>query len=152
MDEYVVVGILKGYREAEEATQDLELAGITGGEVQLITDTNDDARTIDTPGEKSTRPPNAHPNWLERLFDKGGALERPVRADSGDQPDYIGDQVFYATHVKEGGAILIIRTPNEPTANRAAKILEDHGARTPGQKTGPQVRRINASPNPNPKP
>ena len=36
--EYVVVGILKGYREGEEAVEDLENAGITGGQVQLITD------------------------------------------------------------------------------------------------------------------
>jgi hypothetical protein len=139
--EYVVVGILKGYREGEEAIQDLELAGITGGQVQLITDTNDDARTIDTPGEKSTDPPNPHPNWLGRLFAKGGALE-PVRADSGDQPNYIGDQEFYATHVKQGGAILIVRSPAEAPAKRAAEILRDHGARSPGKKDGPVVRQV----------
>jgi hypothetical protein len=84
--EYVVVGILKGYREGEEAIQDLELAGITGGQVQLITDTDDDARTISTPGEKSTDPPKPHHNWLAKLFGNGGALEPVVRADSGSQP------------------------------------------------------------------
>jgi hypothetical protein len=141
--EYVVVGILSGYREGEEAIQDLELAGITGGQVQLITDTDDDARTIDTPSEKSTDPPTTNPNWLARLFGQGGALE-PVRADSGGQPNYIGDQEFYATHVKQGGAIIIVRTPVEAPANRAAEILRDHGARTPGQKDGPAVRRVSA--------
>ena len=74
--EYVVVGILTGYREGEEAIQDLELAGITGGQVQLITDTDDDARTIDTPGEKSTDPPKKNPSWLARLFGQG-ARSRP---------------------------------------------------------------------------
>ena len=142
--EYVVVGILKGYREAEEATQDLELAGITGGQVQLITDTADDARTIDTPGEKSTEPLKAHHNWFASLFGQGGATEPVVRADSGSQPNYIGDEEFYATHVKQGGAILIIRTPAEAPANRAAEILHNHGARTPGQKDGPVVRRVSA--------
>lgn len=140
MDEYVVVGIFSNYRAAEEAIQDLELAGITGGEVEVIRDLNDDARVADTPGEKSTEPAKA--NWFERHFGKGG--ERVVTADSGTQPDYIGDQVFYATHVKNGGVILVIRTPNEAVANRAAGILHEHGARTPGQKDGPAVRKISA--------
>jgi hypothetical protein len=144
VDEYVVVGILKHYRAGEEAIQDLELAGITGGEVQMIRDIDDDARVADTPGEPVTRPAQPHPDWLARLFGKGGALEPVVTADSGTQPDYIGDQVFYATHVKNGGVILVIRTPNEAVANRAAGILHDHGARTPGQKDGPAVRKISA--------
>ncbi len=59
MDEYVVVGIFSNYRAAEEAIQDLELAGITGGEVEVIRDLNDDARVADTPGEKSTEPAKA---------------------------------------------------------------------------------------------
>ena len=139
--EYVVVGILSGYREGEEAIQDLELAGITGGQVQLITDTDDDARTIDTPSEKSTDPPTTNPNWLARLFGQGGALE-PVRADSGGQPNYIGDQEFYANHIKGGGAVIIVRTKAEQPANRAVAILQDHGARTPGHKDGPVIQRI----------
>ena len=79
--------------------------------MQLITDTDDDARTINTPGEKSTDPPKPHHNWLAKLFGKGGALEPVVRADSGSQPDYIGNEEFYATHVKQGGAIIVVRTP-----------------------------------------
>jgi hypothetical protein len=146
--EYVVVGILKGYREGEEAVEDLENAGITGGQVQLITDTADDARTIDTAGEKSTEPPKPQHNWLAKLFGKGGALEPVVRADSGSQPDYIGNEEFYATHVKQGGAIIIVRTPAEAPANRAAEILHEHGARTPGQKDGPVVQRVDNRPRP----
>jgi hypothetical protein len=37
---------------------------------------------------------------------------------------------------------MIIRTTTEQSASRAAAILRDHGARTPGSKDGPSVRRI----------
>jgi len=141
--QYVVVGILASYADAEAAVQDLEQAGIVGEQVELIRNIDEDARTANTPGEPSTKPHESHPNWLTRLFGSGGPLENPgVRDSSGDQPNYIGEQEFYATHVKEGGAVLIVRTPAEEPANRAAAILHDHGARTPGQKDGPAVRRL----------
>ena len=57
--EFIVVGILDGYRDAEEAVQDLESAGIVGGQVEVISDVDEDARTADTPGEPSTKPREA---------------------------------------------------------------------------------------------
>ncbi|MGA7856262.1 MAG: hypothetical protein WCA15_23285 [Candidatus Acidiferrales bacterium] len=141
--EFIVVGILDGYREAEEAVQDLELAGIVGGQVEVISDVDEDARTADTPGEPSTKPHAPHHGRLARLFGTGGALNKPeVRDLSGEQPNYIGDQEYYATHVKEGAAVMIVRAPSEPIANRAAAILHNHGARTPGHKDAPVVRQI----------
>jgi hypothetical protein len=141
--QFVIVGILAGYEEAEAAVQDLELAGIVGEQVEVISDIDEDARTANTPGEPSTKLHEPHHNWIARLFGAGGALEKPqVRDLSGEQPNYIGDQEFYATHVKQGGAIIIVRTSAEQPANRAAAILRDHGARTPGQKDGPAIRRI----------
>jgi hypothetical protein len=137
---YVIVGILSNYAEAESAVQDLGLAGIEGGQVELISDIDDDARTANTPGEPSTKTSEPRPDWIARLF---GASEKPeVRDLSGEQPNYIGEQEFYATHIKQGGAIVVVRTPAEQQANRAAAILHDHGARTPGQKDGPAIRRI----------
>jgi hypothetical protein len=141
--EFIVVGILDGYREAEEATQDLEVAGIVGGQVEVISDVDEDARTADTPGEPSTKPHEPHHSRLARLFGAGGDLNKPeVRDLSGEQPNYIGDQEYYATHVKGGAAVMIVRAPSEPIANRAAAILHNHGARTPGHKDAPVVRRI----------
>jgi hypothetical protein len=141
--QFAVVGILDTYAEAEEAVQDLELAGIVGEQVEVISDIDEDVRTADTPGEPSTKSHEAHPSWLARLFGKGGALEQPeVRDLSGEQPNYIGEQEYYATHVKQGGAVMIVRADSEPVANRAAAILHQHGARTPGKKDGPAIRRI----------
>jgi|SRR5580704_10669738 len=141
--QYVVVGILKSYGDAEAAVEDLEIAGITGHQVEVITDIDHDARTANTPGEPSTKPDEPHRNWLERLFGAGGDLEnREVRDLSGEQPNYIGEQEFYANHIKQGGAIIIVRTSTEQIADRAAAILHEHGARTPGHKDGPAIRRM----------
>jgi hypothetical protein len=141
--QYVIVGILASYAEAEDAVEDLEQAGIKGGQVEVISEMDEDARTADTPGEPATKSGEARPGWIARLFGAGGALEkREVRDDPGTQPDYIGDQEFYASHVKQGGAVVVVRVPTEQAANRAVAILQEHGARTPGSKDGPAIRRI----------
>jgi hypothetical protein len=140
---YAIVGILKSYREAEAAVQDLEVAGITGGQVEVISEIDEDARTANTPREPATKSGEAHHGWMARLFGKGGALEqRAVRDESGAMPDYIGEQEFYASHIKQGGAVVVVRLAAEQAANRAAAILQEHGARTPGSKDGPVVRRM----------
>jgi hypothetical protein len=140
---YAIVGILSSYADAEAAVQDLELAGIVGEQVEVITDIDEDARTANTPGEPSTKQQEPPHNWLARLFGAGGPFEkREARDESGEQPNYIGEQQFYANHIKQGGAVVIVRTTEEQPANRAAAILRDHGARTPGQKDGPAIRRI----------
>jgi hypothetical protein len=141
--QYAIVGILSSYADAEAAVRDLELAGIVGEQVEVITDIAEDARTANTPGEPSTKPKESHHNWLSRLFGPGGPFEKREASDlSGDQPNYIGDQQFYANHINQGGAVIMVRTTEEHPANRAAAILRDHGARTPGQKDGPAIRRI----------
>jgi hypothetical protein len=143
---FIVVGIFPSYGAAERTVQDLEHAGIVGEQVELISDIDEDARTANTPGERSTNPPGSHQGKLARLF---AHLHKPapdVRDEPGQMPDYIGEQEFYTSHVKSGGAILVIRVPAEQTANQAAGILESHGARNPGQKSGPVVRRMDQAP------
>ena len=54
--QYIVVGILGSYTDAEAAVSDLELAGIVGEQVEVISDIDQDARTANTPGEPSTVP------------------------------------------------------------------------------------------------
>jgi hypothetical protein len=140
---FVVVGIFGSYGEAEAAVQDLEIAGIKGGQVEVISDIDDDSRTANTPGEPSTKPDEPAHGWLARLFGPGGPFAKPeVRDLSGEQPNYIGEQEFYANHIKQGGAIIVVRTPAEPVADRAAGVLHPHGARTPGHKDGPAIHRI----------
>jgi hypothetical protein len=141
--QFVIVGILGSYGDAEAAVQDLEIAGITGSQVEVISNMDEDARTANTPGEPATKSGGAGQGWMARLFGGGGALEkRQVRDDSGTQPDYIDEQEFYASHVKQGGAVMVVRVRAEQAASRVAAILREHGARTPGSKDGPFIRRI----------
>ncbi len=136
---YAVVGLFPRYEDAEAAVRDLEQMGIEGEQVEVITDMDQDARTANTPGESSTNPQEPHRGWLDRVR---GVRATDVRDESGEQPDYIGEQEFYANHVKKGGAVMIVRTPAQESASRAAAILHDRGAHSPGSKDAPAVRRI----------
>jgi hypothetical protein len=140
---YEIVGIFGSYGEAEAAVHDLELAGVVGEQVEVISDIDEDVRTANTPGEPSTKLREPLHSRIARLFGAGGEFaKREVRADAGEQPDYIGEQEFYASHLKQGGVILIVRPSGEQSAARAAAILKEHGARTPGSKDAPSVRRV----------
>jgi hypothetical protein len=140
---YAIVGIFETYGAAEAAVRDLETAGIVGEQVEIISDVDEDTRTANAPGEPSTNLREPTHSRIARLFGAGGPLEnRNVRDISGDQPDYIGDQEFYANHVRQGGAVMIVRPPSEESATRAASILQEHGARTPGKKDGPAISRF----------
>ncbi|HTA52765.1 MAG TPA: hypothetical protein VK757_08245 [Candidatus Acidoferrum sp.] len=141
--QYQVVGLFENYGGAEAAVRDLELAGISGEQVEVISDIDTDVRTANTAGEPSTKTREPHQSKLARLFGSGGsARNTEVSADAGEQPDFIGEQVFYANHIKKGGTVLVVRTRTEPPASRAAEILHSNGARTPGHKDGPAVQRI----------
>ena len=141
--QYTVVVIFGTYAEAAAAVRDLELAGIVGEQVEVISDIDQDARTANTPGEPSTEGHEPLHSRIARIFGAVGPHEkRAVRDLPGEQPDYIGEQEFYASHVKQGGAVMIVRTSAEQPASRAAGIMHDHGARTPGNKDGPAVRRV----------
>lgn len=66
--QYVVVGMFARYGDAEAAVGDLELAGIVGEQVEVISDIDEDSRTADTPGEPSTRPRESHSGRIARLL------------------------------------------------------------------------------------
>ena len=100
--QYVVIAIFGSYGDAELAVTDLELAGIVGEQVEIISELDDDARMENTAGEPSTKVPEAHHSRIARLFGAGGPLEKTeVRDESGTQANYIGEQEFYANHVKQ---------------------------------------------------
>ena len=74
--QYVVVGMFGRYADAEAAVSDLELAGIVGEQVEVISDIDEDVRTANTPGEASTGPQEPHHSRLAHLFGTGGPLEK----------------------------------------------------------------------------
>jgi len=128
-----LIALFDRYDQAEAATQDLELAGIVGGAVELVSDVDRDARAENL---------GFHPDdgIRERVKRALRGLREPaareVHDDSGDMPDYIGEQEFYATHVKQEGAILVVRPRSDALAARAEAILNEHGSRTRDGKSG----------------
>jgi hypothetical protein len=140
---YVVVGVFAKYKDAEEAVTDLEIAGIKGNEVEVISDPEEDARVSGTPGEPVTTHHEPHHSRFARLFHRGGPLENDdVRTNSGDQPNYIGEQEFYAEHVKEDGAVVVVRVTSDAVANSASVILKNHGGHTPGKNGEVTISRV----------
>lgn len=123
-----VVGVFESYGDAEAALQDLELAGIVGEQVEVIGNTDLDNRT----DELAKTPKSGLIERAERILHKhpSKSSREDVRDDSGDQPEYIGRQEFYATHVREGRTVVIVRGPNS-LVERAQGILAGHGAKAP---------------------
>lgn len=107
-----IVAVFDSYGEAESAVRDLELAGIVGEQVEIIGNTDEDIRTADLPAAKKH------------------SGRDDVRDDPGDQPAYVGRQEFYATHVREGRTVLIVRG-TAPVAKTAKGILAGHGGKAP---------------------
>jgi hypothetical protein len=124
-----VVGVFESYRSAAAAVRDLELVGIVGEQVELISDADEDVRTI--------RP-------------KDDPAAEVVRDVPGQMPDYIGEQEFYATHVRQGRAVLVVRPSNHEAAEQASTIIRDHGAEIlgshrPGEQPGSEASRSKAA-------
>jgi len=131
----LVIGVFATYEDATQAVQGLEAAGIIGDEVELITDVDEDAEIPHPAPETSTEARESNVNRIARLFGKdGGRKPGEVAAAAGETPEYLGDEEFYATHVRQGGAVVIVRPSSEVSAARATAILRSHDARFPGEK------------------
>lgn len=133
-----IIGLFDTYTQAEAAVQDLELAGIVGEEVEVVSDVDRDVRAENLGF-------HPHESIRERVaralrgLHMHGATDPgndEVHDDSGDMPNYIGEQEFYATRVKQEGAILVVRPPSETLATRAEAILKEHGSKTRDGKSG----------------
>lgn len=134
-----IVGVFDTYGDASAVIRDLEVSGIVGQQVEVISDADLDARTAGWVRGSSV-------DDLEKRIEKDlrHLLHRPEKQDvrdlSGEQPDYIGRQEFYATHVHGGPAVIIVRG-DDSTAELAKVILQQHGAKAPSGKGGPAVLR-----------
>jgi hypothetical protein len=128
-----VIGVFHSYGQAEAAVRDLELSGIVGEQVELISDTGRDA-TAESLGAK---PPETFRDRIARAFGHPAKPDtRAVHDTSGDMPDYIGKQEFYATNVRDEGAVLVVRVPNHDLAGVAEAILKKNGSVTREGKDG----------------
>lgn len=150
-----VVGVFGNYGEASAVVRELENVGIVGEQVEVISDADQDvisedmsgseARKRAEPSKKSATKSAANAGGTEHSSEQApdqafDQLPNNVRDDPGTQPDYIGEQEFYATHVRGGKALVIVRPQNEAGLEAATALLRDHGAKGFDGKKGPVVR------------
>jgi hypothetical protein len=146
-----VIGLFSSYEQAETAVLDLEQAGIVGAGVEVISDPERDARAAtlsstvrETVGDRIGRifgRPERHDSGLS---DKPPARE--VYDVPGEMPDYIGDQEFYATHVRQEGAIVVVNVTSPFLATVAESVLSRHGSTTRDGRKGVQARQVEDQP------
>jgi hypothetical protein len=134
----VLIALFDRYGQAEAAVRDLELAGIVGEEVELISDVDRDLRA-------EALGFHPHEGIHERIARALRGLRKrdareihdgEVHDDPGEMPNYIGEQEFYTTHVKQEGAIMLVRPPSRTLGSLAETILKDHGSRTRNGNNG----------------
>jgi hypothetical protein len=132
-----VIGLFDTYGQAEAAVRDLEIAGIVGEEVEVISDTDRDARAE----ALGVKPRESFRDRIARVF---GGSAKPAADEvydtPGDMPNYIGEQEFYATHVRNEGAVMIVRVANNNLARLAEAILNKNGSKTRDGKKGVTTR------------
>jgi hypothetical protein len=137
-----LIGLFDRYADAESAVEDLELAGIVGEEVEVISEVDRDVRAENL----GSRPRGGVRDRLGRVFDRLRGREEEAHDDSGDMPEYIGEQEFYATHVKQEGAVMVVRVASDMLARSAEGVLKEHGSKTRDGKNGALVLKENDRP------
>jgi len=139
----VLVAMFGEYRRAEAAVRDLEIAGIVGEQVEVISNVDQDERAQ----ALGMKPREGVSERIARIFRglrHSGATE--VLDDPGEMPSYIGEQEFYATHVRNEGALMIVRVPNDKLAGVAQAILKQHGSKQRDGAAGVTIRETDERP------
>ena len=138
-----VVGVFGDYGEASAVVRELENVGIVGEQVEVISDADQDVISEDMSGSEAPKKAEPSKKSAAKGDGKPGETDQSpnnVRDDAGTQPDYIGEQEFYATHVRGGKALVIVRPQNEAGLEAATALLREHGAKGFDGKKGPVVR------------
>jgi hypothetical protein len=135
-----VVGIVDNYSTAQHIVQALELEGIVGNQVEVVSGA--DEEVLGQEGGSSAH--KSHESFGKRT-------SHFVRSLTGSQDqkahdDYVEDPEFYASQVRQGRAMVIVRLRDEPEANRVADLLRQYGANDLRGKHGPQILEENDQP------
>lgn len=120
-----VVGFFDTYREAEEVVRDLELAGIVGEQVELVSAVDEE---VPFAGDE----------------EKTSSATRKGKVTAHDY--YVEDPEFFAGKSRGGRAAVIVRPVSSEVAETAAALFRSHGAQSPGGGSGPAVENDEARP------
>ncbi len=140
-----VVGMVDAYGTAEQIVEDLELHGIVGNEVEVVSGADQE---VWGPAAPSGDPPKeGFADRIRRFFQSIAYSNKHQAHDY-----YVEDQEFYASQVRQGRAMIIVRAPDVLEADRAAEILRQHGAYDPRGGDGPRIFWENDQPESTPAP
>ncbi len=120
-----VVGFFDTYGEAADVVRDLELAGIVGEQVELVSAADEEVPFADD--EEKTR-----------------SAKRKRKGAAHDY--YMEDAEFFAGESRGGRAAVIVRPVNSEVAETAAALFRSHGAQSRGGGSGPAVENEEARP------
>ncbi|HXU22108.1 MAG TPA: hypothetical protein VN788_16110 [Verrucomicrobiae bacterium] len=120
-----VMGFFDTYGEAADVVRDLELAGIVGEQVELVS-----AAEEEVPFAEGSK--------------KSSSAKRKAKAAAHDY--YAEDPEFFAGESRGGRAAVIVRPVNSQVAETAAALFRSHGAESPRGGSGPDVQNEDARP------
>jgi hypothetical protein len=140
-----VVGMVDSYGTAERIVEDLELHGIVGNEVEVVSGA--DEEVLGPVAPSGDPPQEGFADRIRRLF---RSLTHSEKRQVHDY--YAEDPEFYASQVRQGRAMVIVRAPDVLEADRAAEILRRHGAYDPKGGDGPRIFWENDQPESTPPP
>jgi hypothetical protein len=126
-----IIGMAGSYTAAQTIVEALEREGIVGTQVEVISGAADDISSLDNSANAR------RPTFVEKIrsiFQPHGHSH-----DTGPRDQYLEDPDFYASHVRQGRALIVVRMPDVPEADRAAEVLRVNGAFDPGGGDKPRV-------------
>jgi hypothetical protein len=131
--EKIIVGMADSYGTAESIVEDLELAGIVGNQVEVITDLDDEVTGFE--GKEGQAPREGFVERIRQFFHSHSRAEKNVAHDY-----YVEDPESYVSKVREGRSLVIVRLPDGMEGDRAVEILRGYGAVDPHVLEKPTAR------------
>ena len=126
------------YTVAQAIVEALEREGIVGTQVEVISGAADDVSSLDNSAA------DHRPSLAERIRNAFRSHSHP--GDKAVHDYYVEDPEFYASHVRQGRALIIVRMPDAPEADRAAEVLRLNDAFDPKGGNRPRIMRENNQP------
>jgi hypothetical protein len=140
-----VLGILNDENESREVILELSAAGFSDADIEVVSDA-DSINVGDISGPKSTTVSGREKNKSGKtIADFFRSIYGPIdqnEQNEGQTPTYAEDQSYYVEALERGRVVLIIRAPDQQSADYACKVLNRYGGDNISTDTAPQVRGV----------
>jgi hypothetical protein len=137
-----IIGMADSYTTAQAIVEDLEREGIVGTQVEVISGADDDISSEDHSTQQKKK------GLTERI--RNVFRFRDHSTDKAAHDNDVEEPEIYASHVRQGRVLIIVRMPDVPEADRAAEVLRLNGAFDPKGGNKPRVVWENDQPGADP--